>query len=31
MSYKGVRKGDPLSPLLFNFVADLLTRMVGTA
>ena len=30
-SYKGVRQGDPLSPILFNFVADCLTRMVHKA
>jgi hypothetical protein len=27
-SYKGVGQGDPLSPLLFNFVVDCLTKMV---
>jgi hypothetical protein len=27
-NYKGVRQEDPISPLLFNFVADSLTRMV---
>jgi hypothetical protein len=26
-----VRQGDPLSPLLFNFVADCLTRMMVKA
>jgi hypothetical protein len=26
-----VRHGDPLSPLLFNFVADCMTRMVVIA
>jgi hypothetical protein len=30
-SHKGVRQGDPLSPLLFNFVADCLARMVRKA
>lgn len=30
-SYEGVRQGDPLSPMLFNFVADRLTRMVHKA
>jgi len=30
-SYKGVRQGDPLSSILFNFVADCLTRMIHRA
>jgi hypothetical protein len=27
-SYKGVRQDDPLSPILFNFVVNGLTRMI---
>lgn len=27
-SFKWVRQGDPLSPILFNMVADGLTRMI---
>jgi hypothetical protein len=30
-SHKGMRQGDPFSPILFNFVADELTRMVHRA
>jgi hypothetical protein len=30
-SHKGVRQGDPLSPILFNMVAHCLTRMVMKA
>ena len=31
VSSKGVRQGDPLSPILFNFVADCMARMVRKA
>ena len=31
ISHKGVRQGGPLSPILFNFAADYLTRMVRQA
>jgi hypothetical protein len=31
LSKKGVRQGDPLSPILFNMAADCLTRMVRKA
>jgi hypothetical protein len=30
-SFKGVRQEDPLSPILFNFVVDNLTRMITRA
>jgi hypothetical protein len=30
-SHKGVKQGDPLSPILFNLVADCLTRMIRKA
>jgi hypothetical protein len=28
---KGLRQGDPLSPLLFNLIGDVLTRMLAKA
>ena len=31
VSHKGVRQGDPFSPILFNFVGDCLARMVRQA
>jgi hypothetical protein len=28
---RGVRQGDPISPILFNFVADVFTRILMRA
>jgi hypothetical protein len=31
VSHKGVRQGDPMYPMLLNFAADTLTRMIRKA